>query len=253
MSLFDLLRGYSSIAPSDFALNLADDGSIDPRFANLADDPFAQQQVASNPPIDATDFALFNPSIVQWRSGPTPSGGDPWEMNAGPAAMASIAQPAAAWLQAASSAPAAPTPFDALPLAYDSNPPPGSENALDRASQGADILGSGDTDPGQEVQDPSYDIAGDEHTKGKRPSTQEKHEEGQARRQRDQGREKGDEVRRDQRRRPKGWEGSWPPRKALPVLPGPGAPPTFFDPFLLITPPEFIDPYLGCPDGRACA
>jgi hypothetical protein len=51
------------------------------------------------------------------------------------------------------------------------------------------------------------------HRKGKRPSTQQKHQKGVKRLLRDRGREKGDKNRDAPRKRPKNWQGPWPPKK----------------------------------------
>ena len=51
-----------------------------------------------------------------------------------------------------------------------------------------------------------------EHTKNARGSTRGKHEKGQTRKKRDAGGERGDDRRRDQRKRPPGHQGPWPPK-----------------------------------------
>ncbi len=50
-----------------------------------------------------------------------------------------------------------------------------------------------------------------EHTTNQRPSNVPKHESGESRRNRDRGNEKGDKNRRENRKRPKGFKGPWPP------------------------------------------
>lgn len=50
------------------------------------------------------------------------------------------------------------------------------------------------------------------HTKNARPSTKTKHQKGQARKAQDRGREKADDRRRLPNKRPKNWDGPWPPK-----------------------------------------
>lgn len=68
--------------------------------------------------------------------------------------------------------------------------------------------------------DPRDSAGGEEHTRGARPSTRERHEQGRARADQDRGGEAGDARRRENRRRPKGWRGPWPPRGIL-IVPYP--------------------------------